>query len=54
MRKTIQPDHSLLSQMNLNMGKNEITFRIRGNFDKIYKITARIFLYDNKNPHKVI
>lgn len=39
--------------MNLKMGKNQITFRIRGNFDKEYLVTARIFLYDNKKPHKV-
>lgn len=53
MRKTIQPDHGILSQMKLKLGKNHITFRIRGNFDKEYLITARMFLYDNKNPHKV-
>jgi phosphatidate phosphatase PAH1 len=53
MRKTIQPDHNILSKMNLKLGKNQITFRIRGNFDKEYLITARMFLYDNKKPHKV-
>lgn len=52
-KKTIQPDHISLSKMKLKMGKNQISFRIRGNFDREYIITARIFLYDNKHPRKV-
>lgn len=52
-RKTIQPDHKILERMNLNLGKNSIMFQIKGNFDKIYQVRARIFFYDNKNNHKV-
>jgi len=53
MKKTLQPHHEFLSKMNLNLGKNQITFRLRGNFDREYLVTARVFLYDNKKPHKV-
>ena len=53
MTKTIQPNHYLLSQMCLKLGKNEVTFRISGNYNKDYIVTSRIFLYDNKHPHKV-
>lgn len=52
-RKTIQPDHKILEKMNLNLGKNSIVFQLKGNLDRIYQIKARIFYYDNKNPHKV-
>ena len=54
MKKTIQPDHAIVSKMKLKKGKNKIVFRIKGNFNREYLISARIFFYDNSIPQKVI